>query len=289
VSRLALFLLPLVAAHGAYQPEQWQYRRAIRIGEPGVLHTVRVTAAIQRNARPDLADLRLVREQEEVPFVLETIESPGRPILETIAEMTPPETASEDARTKVYELDAGENTPPYDRLRLDVEDEAFHRNAEVEASADGRVWRQVTRGAVWRKSGDDRLSLMLGSRRDRFLRLRIHNRDDAPIAVKQVFFEAPARVVRFVPKDEGDYALVYGNPRAERPSYDLIVLLSPDQAATRVHVLAGPETGNAAYAGPDAGKPWTERYRNFFNGFLIAAVAVMMFLIVRVMRQVLRR
>lgn len=287
----ALFLLPVVTLQAAYQPEQWQFRRSIRVVEPGVVHTVRITAAIQRKARADLADIRVVQEQREVPFAIETLDSNqggGTAVFETVAEPALTEEPSGDRKVKLYRMDAGADLAPYDQVRIEAEDEAFRRDVEIQTSRDGRLWRRASRGTILRRAGEERLSVPIGRRQDRYVRLRVYNGDNPPLAVTKVQLQAPARIVKFIPGEAGDYALVYGNPNARRPEYDLILLLDPSQAETRIHVMAGAETANEDYAGPASGKPWTEQYRNVFYGFLTAAVAVMVFLTVRLIRQVMR-
>jgi hypothetical protein len=288
---VALLLLQAVALKAAYQPEQWRFRRPVKVVEPGLVHTVRITADIQRKARADLADIRIVKQQREIPFALETLDSnqdnPAT-VLETVAEPALIEEPSGDRKVKLYRMDAGAGVAPYDRIRIEAGEKVFRREVEIQTSSDGRLWRRGSRATILRRQGAESLSVFTGRRQDRYLRLRVHNGDNNPLAVTKVQLQAPARIIKFVPDESGDYALVYGNPNATPPDYDLIMLLDPVQAATRIHVMAGAELANQNYAGPASGKPWTEHYRSAFYGFLTAAVAVMVFLTVRLIRQVMR-
>src|SRR5689334_20583720 len=66
----ATFLL-LVAA---MDTSRWHYESAIEI-PPGAtgIGVVRLTREVYAGARPDLADLRIVRNGEEVPYFIETL------------------------------------------------------------------------------------------------------------------------------------------------------------------------------------------------------------------------
>jgi len=382
----------------AYDPALWELRRPMTVDQPGVLHTVRIPAAIRQKAKSDLADLRLVRGVQEVPFVLEELsgsvretaveariinkaglpsratqltldagegtthsrvrfrmlganfrhavrvetspdgkqwgvareeawvldfdqdgrkfasldvdypasthrfvrvtiagwEKPEKitsaalvyrqeiqPVLETLYVGMPAPAPSDREGVSIYLLEAGEGLPSYDRVRLEVEDEAFHRVAEVETSSGGDVWKRAARGVLARHTGYESLSVILGARRDRYLRLRVHDLDDKPLKIKRAALEAPVRLVKFIPREKGEYALVYGNRRAEASRYDLVVLLNRDPAEPRVHLTPGPERPNAGYTGPEGGQPWSERHSEILYLALALAIAVLGYLSAR--------
>ena len=203
------------------------------------------------------------------------------PVLEPVYEGAPSPATSDRQGVSVHVLDAGGGVAGYDRIRLEVEGEAFHRVVEVETSSGGNVWKRTASGALARHSGHESLTVMLGVRRDRHLRLRVHDFDDKPLKLTRAVLETPVRLVKFIPKEKGEYALVYGNRQAESSRYDLVILLNRDPAEPRVHLTAGPERPNAGYTGPEGGLPWSERHPQILYTALAAAIAVLGYLSAR--------
>src|SRR5882724_4710284 len=68
---LSLLLLPALA--GALDTSRWQYQTPVE-APPGAagIAAARLTRDIYIRSRPDLGDLRVTRENDEVPYLIET-------------------------------------------------------------------------------------------------------------------------------------------------------------------------------------------------------------------------
>ncbi len=111
---------------------------------------------------------------------------------------------------------------PVSSVRLETSRAVFERPVTVLRDA-GRTTIALRR-VVW--SGPERggtLAVAIGERLGGALLVRIENDDDAPIPIDAVRVYSPRWELRArVP--EGAARLVYGNPAAERPEYDLRLL-----------------------------------------------------------------
>ena len=138
-----MLLLPWLLT-AAYTPAFWEFRRPLTVDQPGVLHTVRITSAIQRKAKPDLSDLRVVRGAEEVPFVLEELSGSVR---ETPVDARIINKAGLPSRATQLTLDAGVGTE-HSRVKLRMQGANFRHAMKVETSPDGKEWG-VARQEAW--------------------------------------------------------------------------------------------------------------------------------------------
>lgn len=162
----------------------------------------------------------------------------------------------------VARLDLGAQPPPWDRIRFDAAPGAFYRAAEVQISDDNKQWRSAASGFISRTGSRESLTLYASEQRSRYVRVRVMNRDDQPMAISKLVFETPSKVVRFIPKAEGEHALWYGNPTAAAAAYDLAIVLDQDAPIERIVLMPGPEKRFGDFLGPEL--PWTEQHPNLF-------------------------
>jgi hypothetical protein len=168
---------------------------------------------------------------------------------------TPPETVSVDvAGRQVVEkpkerateivLDLAWRDLPLHEMTLDFTDANFFRRVTLSgrnamdrivrtSMEDGSVlekrietpWRSLASGAVYRYSSggnvDESLTVSLGGAGCRYIRIRIENRDDAPLIFSGAKVSRLVQYVAFQPKRGEKYALFFGNPAARMPGYDL--------------------------------------------------------------------
>ncbi|HEX6897584.1 MAG TPA: DUF3999 family protein [Bryobacteraceae bacterium] len=376
-----------------FQPERWKYRRALPADTGAQVVALNLDRGILVNAQPDLADLRVVRGGDEIPYVLERMtgshqheELPSR-ILEqgvassgnfqltvdvlagrrhngirlatsrinfrqrvrieisddrrdwtiarddgsifdfaqddrrisildvayppssrryirvtvygwddpkavtqcwvTIEEDKPPmrdvmaslqTEPRQDAKTQstVYTWDLGVSGIPHDELSVNVGTPAFERAAVVETSVDGKHWTALGSGVLSRFSKEESLKLNFPESHERYVRLRIYNRDDRPLDMKAAVLSVTRSRVKFKPVGAGPYWLYYGNPDARVPQYDLRDLLAREPPGTETSVSAGVDQRNPAYREkPPAPKPWSERHPEILYITLAIAVAGM--------------
>jgi hypothetical protein len=193
-------------------------------------------------------------------------------------------TVAEDAKARetVLTLDLGARHQPFRGIVLDAADERFWRGAAVEARVDPPpgatgaplAWTFLGEGALYRLDahGERREGLRLDvAGRHRVLRVRIRNRDDAPLRdVRAVVLGAVERLA-FEAAPGGTYRLSYGDARRTAPSYDLARTAGDPHlfaARAREARLGPPSVAPAA----QARTPWTERHPALLWAGLLAAV-----------------
>lgn len=194
----------------------------------------------------------------------------------------------QEAKTQstLYTWDLGVSGLPYDQLSLAVDAPAFERAATVEISQDGKDWRSLANGVLSRFGSEESLTIELPESHDRYLRLRIYNRDDQPIAVKTATLSVVRSHLKFKPAAGASYWLYYGNAEAHAPSYDLRDQLAREGPLPETMILAGPEESSPAYREkPPAPKPWSEQHQGILYITLALAVVSMGVVTVRFLRK----
>ena len=208
-------------------------------------------------------------------------------LLQTVREITPTPDPSAQPGETLLRADFGERPAPWSRLRVETKAPAFYRAARVEVSGDGKLWRTAGSGILSRIADSAELILHCGEQRARYARLHIYNRDDQPIAIDKLIFEVPARMVKFIPHEAGDYSLWYGNPKAQGVSYDLAVVLDRDAPIERVTLVPGPERRYGDFIGTI--KPWTEEHPTVLFGAVFAVAALIAAYTLRTMKKIAAR
>ena len=184
----------------------------------------------------------------------------------------------QDAKTQstVYTWNLGVPGIPHDELLLDVDTPAFERATAVETSADGNEWSTLRLGVVSRVGKEESLQLDFPESHDQYLRLRIFNRDDRPLAVKSAKLYVTRKRVKFMPAEGGAYWLYYGDADAHAPAYDLRILLAREAPRSETTIAPGAEERNPAYREtPPPARPWSERHPEILYIALALAVAGM--------------
>ncbi|MCL4401313.1 MAG: DUF3999 domain-containing protein [Acidobacteria bacterium] len=242
----------------------------------GKVCAVRLGRAVYINSRPDLADLRVAYADQEVAYLLDVMADQW-----VVAELTP--ARSEDARTNTTTLlfDLGTQGLPHDRIRLETTAPYFYRAVEIDSSRDGSRWKQIASGFLYRLPRERSLTLSYPEQHNRYLRLRIANRNDRPVPFGKASFLALERQIEFLPQ-AGQYWIYYGNPEAPAPVYDLPVILQHQRNRVEVLLAAGAQEMNPAYQAPTAPpKPWTERNPALLHAILAAAILALGYITVR--------
>lgn len=194
-----------------------------------------------------------------------------------------------DARETLLTLDLGARHQPFRAIELEVPSGAFFRGVSVEARVDPTVlppdeparplaWRHLGEAAIYRYdlAGERRESLRIPvSGRARVLRLRVRNRDDAPLAIGAVTVLVPVERLVFDAAPGRQYVLRYGDPDVAPPRYDLARTAGdPALYAARATeaTLLDPRPLAAT---PAEDRPWTERHPALLWVGLVAVVAAM--------------
>jgi hypothetical protein len=185
----------------------------------------------------------------------------------------------------VWTSDADASAFPVSRVEFQTTQTSFYRFATVESSDDGERWRPVTGGDILRQpdSSGERAWLILDFPEEhaRRWRIAVNNRNDAPVAdLRPILLTAPRRIV--LRQDSGEsYRLLYGNPRAQAPRYDMVHLTDAKMLETAEPATLGAEAVNPAWVDPS---PWTERYDAVLWVALVLAVVMLGVVAVRTLR-----
>ena len=174
---------------------------------------------------------------------------------------------------------------PMSRIEFESAVAPFVRPVALEASDDGRRWRRVATGEILKSSdaagSREWLTIDFAEEYAARWRITVDNRSDAPVAdLRARLLTAPRHVVFRADADES-YRLLYGQPRAEVPRYDLARVTPVEALDAAAAATLGPEGENAAWVDPS---PWTERYDAVLWAALVLAVLVLGGVAVRTMR-----
>ena len=190
--------------------------------------------------------------------------------------------ASQDPKTQTTLLlaDIGFDGLPHDRLQFTIDPGLFYRTVEIEASSDSKNWIFAGQGVISHTADREDSTVSFSEEWDRYLRLRIFNHDNPPLAVRRLTLSAFRRVVEFPATAGGRYWLYYGNPDAKQPAYDFAQTMPRE--ATAVAMTLGPQEPNPAYRKPEPPvKPWSDRHPQVLYGVLLAAILIMGFFAVK--------
>lgn len=192
-----------------------------------------------------------------------------------------------ERRETLLTLDLGARHQPFRAVTLEVADPRFFRGVTVEARPDPAPsapagtpppsWRALAECAIYRYREADRtvenLRLEVPGR-ERTIRLRIHNRDDAPLDVRGVSIGVPVERLAFEAAPASRYRLRYGASGLGAPAYDLPRTVGDTAlwtATAEEATLRPPVPLRAVLDAP----PWTERHPALLWAGLVTAVVVL--------------
>jgi hypothetical protein len=197
-------------------------------------------------------------------------------------------TRAENAETRetILTFDLGARHQPFRGIVVDAEDSRFWRGAAVEARVDpppGQAsptlaWTFLGEGVLYAaeiSGGAVRESRRVDvAGRHRVLRLRIRNRDDAPLRIARATVLAPVERLVFEAAPGRRYRLAYGDPRRSAPAYDLARTVGDaDLFAARAREAT---LGAAVAVAPtEVARPWTDRHPGLLWGGLVAVIAAL--------------
>jgi hypothetical protein len=173
----------------------------------------------------------------------------------------------------VWTSDADASASPISRVEFQATQTSFFRSATVESSDDGERWGLVRGGDILRQPGGEGerawLVIDFPEEHARHWRITVNNRNDAPVTdLRAILLTAPRWIV--LRQDSGEsYRLLYGNPRAQAPRYDMARLTDAKTLETAEPATLGAEDENAAWVDPS---PWTERHEPVLWVALVLAV-----------------
>lgn len=181
--------------------------------------------------------------------------------------------------------DFGHSHPLVNRCAFHVTNPSFRRRVDLSASDDAAQWVPGPSLEIFRTTGgdiqDEFTELETNALNHRYLRIRMFNGDDRPLAVTGIHFRRFVRRVVFEFDPQKSYRLFYANASAQRPSYDLTAVESGSRLTFLPQGRLGPPQTNPDYVSPKDRQPWSERYPRLLWAVLIAVVLLLVVLIMK--------
>jgi hypothetical protein len=274
--------LPGLAETGAaLDTRPWRFRKPVRIGRPGP-QQLELDLDILAHARPDLSDLRLMRNGNQVPYLVQRT-SLARPINPVVTQADDPK----QPRQSRWKIALPGPNLPLTRLDCRTRTALFQRNVRLwEELPDGRGGRyqSAVGSADWKRTADSKdaaLSIPVNSApQTDTLMLETDNGDNPPIELERFSMTYP--VTRLVFKATESPEVYYGNPAVPAPRYDLNLVAMKLLAADKAVASLGAEE-TLRKPGWTEGEPLTGARAWLFWGILALVVAGLIVVIVRLL------
>ena len=218
-------------------PSKWRRERAIRRITEEDVYTIALRAEDLASLRPDLADLRVVNdENKQVPFLIDPDFADERLPLKVQRQATGPPHRS------LYRLGPAEalhgEPPRVSRLEIEVSDAFFERPARI-LNPTNPAQREMPFSFTLSRKPPSSAPLVLGTSAPLdVMTLEVDDGDNAPLDLRSAV--AIVRVPRIVFKAApGSLRLLLGNRGAEAPRYDIAGLRSELLAYSAIAAHAG--------------------------------------------------
>ena len=196
---------------------------------------------------------------------------PLRPRLDAVSAVS---RAQQRSGATVVTLDLGFPNVPVDAVEVQSSTDTFVRHAVVEGSNDGLNYVPLGSAEVARYRGVD-LDRIPVDGRQRYVRVRIVNGDDAPLSGLRVAALARVRPLVLAEGFTPPYRILYGATGLAAPAYDFARLPANAIGLERASEAAlGSETLNEDFELPADTRTFFERNPNLVNGLLVVAALV---------------
>jgi hypothetical protein len=275
-------VLPGVELAGAaLDISQWRFRKPVHITAAG-LQQAELDPDVLSHAQPNLADLRLLRGGNQLPYLLQRTSISRR----LAATATTTNDSKQPGLSRwmltlpaaglpITRLTCAARTPLFERSMSLYEQLADERGAPYRHSLGVAAWNQTPE----RKSKDFALVLDSAPRSGTFF-LETENGDNPPVELEQFQMVYPVTRILFKAAPGGELFLYYGLERAAPPRYDLSLVAGQMLAAEKnVARLSAEEPLKSASRGENqAGQGGI-----VFWGILAAVIVVLLLIISRLL------
>ncbi len=215
--------LPGVQASGALlDVREWRYRKPLQLTRPGA-QQLELDLDVLAHAQPGLRDLRLLRDGQQVPYVLE-----HSSISRSLAPAVTPANDSKQPALSRWAIHLPLPGLPVTRLVCTSSTPLFSREMvlyEQVADDRGEQYRHTLGHSSWQQTPgrpNAELVLMLDSiPASRVLLLETDNGDNPPIELAQLRLLYPVARLLFKTAVVTNTFLYYGNAQVDSPRYDL--------------------------------------------------------------------
>ena len=251
--------LPDVPLLGApLDAKDWLYRRPIQLAHAGVQELELDPEALARS-RPDYADLRLLRDGNQIPYVLE---QPALSRALTLAPVITPD--AKRPAVSVWRLALPQTGLPLRRLVLTSTTPLFQRQFrlyEKLTSTDGRAYENTLSAGAWSRTPEPgvpetRVFDLPDRQHTDTIWIETDNGDNPAIALGAVQTVYPVVRLVFKTAETDGFALAYGQQAANAPRYDLslvaVKLLTSSRNVAQL-TAGGQATAKSSFAGMNGG------------------------------------
>jgi hypothetical protein len=260
---------------------EWTFRRRVLIDAPGVQELELDLAALAK-ARSDFADLRLLRDGNQIPCVLE------QPAQSRALALSPE--ASPDPKrptVSIWRVRLPEAGLPLRRIVMTSATSLFQRQFRVFerlTGEDGSPYEATLASGEWSRTPEpgvpeNRVFDLPGRMHTDTLWIETDNGDNPAIAFGAVRVAYPVVRLVFKVAETGGYTLAYGNKSAAAPRYDLGMVSSRLLTSSRnvAHLGAGEKNTVARnpFAGLNGGY--------VFWGALVLVVAILLAVVAKLL------
>ena len=220
----------------------WQFRKPVQLAASGV-QQLELDLETIAHAAGDFRDLRLVRAEQQIPFLLER-PSIFRTIAADASVIDPPhksisrwELKLPQAGLPITQVDAVSTSPLFQRNMRLFEEQINVRGHKYKRDLGRATWQQ-TPGTPARQLA---ITLTQTPQTDTLF-LETDNGDNPTIALSNVRFHYPVtRVIFKTVQDANSLWLYYGNSNAYTPRYDLTLISAQLLCAERTTARVGNE------------------------------------------------
>jgi uncharacterized protein DUF3999 len=264
-------LAGLTLEGAALSGKDWSSRRAVRIETSGV-QSLDLDLAALSEAQGNLADLRLVRGEQQIPYLLEHT-GLNRWIYLS------PTVAPDPARPSVsrWKITLPRSAAPINQLSFESPGSLFERRiqiVETRENSRGENEPVILASTTWRRSRREDLApliVALAHPTGRELWLEMENGDNPPLAIEHVRASYPlTRLIFHAEKGEPIFLLA-GNREARPPQYDLALvadtLVSSDK---QVATLGAPQNPS-----PESNRPRFPKNALFWGALSLVVIGLL--------------
>lgn len=220
----------------------WAYRKSVTFSETGVM-SVELDAEAMARAAPDQRDVRVMQNGRQVPYFIER----GAPLrdVEVVLQQEPDAKHPSVSRWRVSLPFAGYPVSKLDAASPTVLFERQIRVWENGRDSYGNPFRRPLGDTNWRRTsekGDGALSVSLNSHpAGDVIYLETDNGDNAPLHLSSLRAAFQPVSVIFKAASAAPVQLVYGNPRASAPRYDIQLVRAQFERGERANAELGSE------------------------------------------------
>jgi hypothetical protein len=179
-----------------------------------------------------------------------------------------------EERATVVRLDLGFAKVPVDAVRIQSSTPRYVRQVAVDGSNDGVTFVSLAQSRIARFPGVD-LSKVTLAAGHRYLRVTIHDGDDAALDGLRLVPEALPRPLLLAEGHRPPFRLLYGAATVPAPAYDFAQLPAAATGFEQAREgTLGPERANELFEAPADTRSFFERNDTLVQGLLVLAAVV---------------